>query len=440
MVIKEASSEPVVAQSATVSTQGKAKQPLSVAELLMSHRPRENSGAPSANRFGYQRTWALCHLLNLHEHTGDYVLILEFHDDILVLDDIANPKLIDFYQIKTLRNGAWTKAALVRSSEAPPNATPKRGRKKATVNAITPSAQAQASLPLPQIASKPAGSILGKLLHHIRIFDDSIVRTLNLVSNATFKLELTNLPASSDRESFFLNEAKPDELKHFEDALNKELELTSLPWPKVCFVCSSLSLLDHETHGAGVLAAFLERRQPGGKFAVQPLFRAITGEFSKRAGCEWQPSSFGELCTKKAVRRSDLDRFLEYAAERPDSEDQLKDITAALTAEEFAYRDVSDVQEGWRTYAIKLTDLSDTMMHEFAERVRAVVLELVTASGWKTLREYLNAGRDKYTERHGGLAAPLTDVLLQGALLHELKTYQIRKSSAANTKSQGKAP
>jgi hypothetical protein len=439
MVIKDASGDAVVPEGATGTTQGERKNPASVAESLMGHRPRENSGAPAANRFGYQRTWALCHLLSLHEQPGDYVLILEFHDDILVLDDVSDPKVIDFYQIKTLGKGHWTKAALVRASEDKPAAPRKGGRKKGAANANAPSTPAQPSLPL-QPTPEPAGSILGKLFHHTRIFDNAIVRSLNLVSNATFKLELTNLPTSTDRESFCLNEAKPEELKHFEKALNKELQLTSLPWPKVRFACSSLSLHDHETHGAGVLAAFLEKRQPGGRFAVQPLFRAITGEFSKRAGCEWQPSSFAELCTKKGVRRSDLERFLEYAVERPDSEEQLKEITTALTAEGFAYRDVSDAQEGWRTYAIKLTDLSDTVMHEFAERVRAVVSELATASGWKTLREYLTAGRDKYTGRYGALAAPLTEALLQGALLRELKTYQTRKSSAADTKPQGEAP
>jgi hypothetical protein len=157
MVGEDASSDAVVAEAAEGTADGQGKKPASVAERLLSHRPRETSGAPAVNRFGYQRTWALCHLLSLHEQPGDYVLILEFHDDILVLDDVSDPKLIDFYQIKTLGKGHWTKAALVRASEETPATPRKRASKKVPANANAPSPPAQLSAVVNHLPGRNGG-------------------------------------------------------------------------------------------------------------------------------------------------------------------------------------------------------------------------------------------------------------------------------------------
>ena len=45
--------------------------------------PRENAGSISSNRFDFQKDWAICKLLELHEQKTDYVLILDFQEDTL---------------------------------------------------------------------------------------------------------------------------------------------------------------------------------------------------------------------------------------------------------------------------------------------------------------------------------------------------------------------
>lgn len=401
---------------------------------LLAHRPREVSGAESANRFAYQRTWALCHLLALHEAPGDYVLILEFHDDILVLDDATDPKAADFYQVKTKSAGHWTRRELTRVPKSKPKAKVKKSKKSAKANAP---AQQNPSTAEPE---EPAPrSILGKLVEHSRVFEAS-VRSLNLISNASFKVELSASPPSTDRESFCMDAAQSTELAQFESALNAELQSQALPWSKVHFRCTSISLKEHETHATGALAEFLERRKPGGRFAVQPLYRAIAGEFARRATCEWQPSSFAELCAKKGLRRADVEGFLRHAPDRPDPEEQLRLIVATLTAEGHSYRDITALQEGWRSYDIGLTDMADTFIQEFRERVRLIVGEVASSPGWQTLAEFLQLGQTRYATSHGALVSPLTTPLLQGALLRELKNYEARKPASAGPQSQEKAP
>src|SRR5262245_8176528 len=120
-----------------------------LASALLAHKPRETSGASSANRFDYQRTWALCHALALHEGDEDYVVILEFHDDVLVLDRLSDPTRADFFQVKTKKSGTWSVSSLLHSS--------------AKKDAAAPEAQ----------------SILGRLVDHVKALRPD-VRSLNL--------------------------------------------------------------------------------------------------------------------------------------------------------------------------------------------------------------------------------------------------------------------
>ena len=42
------------------------------------------SGAMASDRFTYQHTWALCHLLELHISGQDYVVIFDHHEDVRI--------------------------------------------------------------------------------------------------------------------------------------------------------------------------------------------------------------------------------------------------------------------------------------------------------------------------------------------------------------------
>src|SRR5688500_325414 len=86
----------------------------SVLEQLLRVKPRENSGPRSANRFEFQRTWAFCLLLNLHRSSEDYAILLDFHDDVLVLDSATNPTGVDFFQIKTKKGANWSVTLLLK--------------------------------------------------------------------------------------------------------------------------------------------------------------------------------------------------------------------------------------------------------------------------------------------------------------------------------------
>ncbi|NIJ78169.1 hypothetical protein FHT08_003289 [Xanthomonas campestris] len=56
-----------------------------IADFFSAAPLAEEGGAISADRFDYQKNWALARLLTLHQGSGNYVLLCELHEDIAVL-------------------------------------------------------------------------------------------------------------------------------------------------------------------------------------------------------------------------------------------------------------------------------------------------------------------------------------------------------------------
>jgi hypothetical protein len=131
---------------------------MSLREQLAQLQPRDSAGALSADRFEYQRNWALCHLLSLHQNENDYVMTFDHHEDVTVLDCEEAPTTIRAFQIKTKQNGNWTIRSLLKQH-----------------------AGATESLP----------SILGKLCSIYQKFPSYVI-LLQVVSNAPFKLKLAS--------------------------------------------------------------------------------------------------------------------------------------------------------------------------------------------------------------------------------------------------------
>lgn len=385
-----------------------------LAEAILSHRPRETSGSTSTNRFNFQRTWALCQWLRLHESQRDYVLLMEFHDDVVVLEGSAEPLSVEFYQVKTRKDGHWSvKNLLAVSAKAAKGSHPDlfgtTGKGTAKLKGIP-------------------GSILGKLLEHCQHFLPYL-RSLNLVSNVSFKIPLANnTPPSTERDHFNLAEVAAGVRSEFTSAARTELALPSPPpWDKINFVVTGISLTEHETHGAGELAGFLERKRPGGRFPVQPLYRTLCGELSRRAANEWQPASFEDLFKKKGVCRRDLDDFLAAAGGLTDPEEQLQRATSQLSLEGLGFRDTVVVENSWRRYCIDRMNYANLVVQALRERAANVVTQVVSSPDWHTLRDFLELALAEFNRRHGPPEYPLDNNYLMGAMLYEFEIYRARQ-------------
>src|ERR1035437_9711941 len=100
----------------------------SLLDQLVQVAPREVSGSRSSNRSDYQKSWAFCLLLKLHKTGQHYLVLFDYHDDVVVLDSAANPTAMDFYQVKTKKCGNWTATLLLKrekgANDEPLNSIP----------------------------------------------------------------------------------------------------------------------------------------------------------------------------------------------------------------------------------------------------------------------------------------------------------------------------
>jgi hypothetical protein len=395
----------------------------SLAEALLARRPRETSGTSSANRFGFQRTWALCHLLHLHATEEPYVLLLEFHDDVVVLDRDTDPQSVDFFQVKTRANGHWTIKNLLKISE-PSGA--KRTRSEAPLEADPTTEPDTPTNPSPR-------SILGKLLVHCRNFSPQVGR-LCLVSNVSFNAPLANGTNSKKHESLSLADLSPDALTSVRDAMKAELAIEpEPPWEKVMLLTTGISIHEHETYGAGRLAKFLEARKPGARFAVQPLFRTICSELGRRSTNEWEPTSYEELCLKKGIRRSDFEAFLRHGDSVWNPHDELKEVKEQLRHESVDLREIMDIEAAWRKYDIERIDHSDLAVQAVREQLTIIVGLIHRSPKWRTLKDMVEEGVDTFNRRFGSPIPQFNTTYLKGALLYEFRSAKSRELSASDS-------
>lgn len=377
----------------------------------------------ASNRFGYQHTWTLCHLLRLHASDQAYVVILEYHDDVLTIDNEKSPAKVDFFQVKTRKSGHWKSSDLL-------------ARQKA---ATAQSAPAKTSKETNGILAVPE-SIVGKLMDHCRSFLTQ-VESLNIVSNATFDLPVASPPPSTDRDRICLADLDSVSLEDIKSKIGSELKCAiDLPWNKVFLMTSGINITDHDTYGAGELSKYLDKRRPGGRFAVQPLYRTLCAEVRRRADNEWQPISFEELCKKKGLRRVDLEEFLQHAERQPDPEKYLAEVRGQLLSEGLQYRSVVEIVAAWHRYSVERIDQTNIVMQEFCGRIVEAVEEAAASTAWQTLREYVAEAASIFEKKHGAITAPFDSKLMQGAILYEYKAYESRQHSPSHSESSPEEP
>ncbi len=162
------------------------EQESSIRELV-NKKPDENSGSMASNRFGYQKHWALNKLLELDKEGKDFSIILDYHEDVIVVDKSIKERNIDFYQIKSRDGATWTMSELCSSSMS---------KNENTIH-----------------------SILGKLLKHSIDFNNA--RRYYFVTNSYFPQSQFD-KKSNDRNAKEKKGPKDDELNFADFSKDKQ--------------------------------------------------------------------------------------------------------------------------------------------------------------------------------------------------------------------------
>jgi hypothetical protein len=299
-------------------------------QLLISQPPRENAGSRSSNRFAFQNDWALCHLLTLHENDADYLLVFDYHDDVLELDAEIDPSSVKFYQIKSNTTKAhWTPAQLL---------SRKSGKEG------------------------PKLSYLGKLYHHTTLFAD---RTdgLFFVSNLPLKAELSDESDSTTKARLPFKDLSSSEQTNVAAKLKKEHGLSADPsLDELCFLVTPLSVTDHQTHSLGHVTNFLSKHLVCDSVPAKAFLETLKGEIERCANWEYQPTDWKSFCEKKGISRSRMNKFLEPIEFRADWKSVSDLYVPQLEKDGWSFVSCERLRKALRSVEVELMNPDDILL------------------------------------------------------------------------------
>ncbi|TSB45571.1 DUF4297 domain-containing protein [Alkalicoccobacillus porphyridii] len=297
-------------------------------ELIINIKPREKSGSRSANRFAYQQDWVICKILELHKTNVNYLILLDYHDDVVVLNNEKEPDLMSFYQLKTKQPGTWSTTDLTRQSSG------KYGK-------------------LP--------SILGKL-YDCRLKFPNHTLSIHFVSNALFNVELNSLEEKGiDKRKICFNQLSSSEVEKVIKKIKQEFNLADNPdlIDMTFLEVSDLNVNDRETYVRGKLGVFLEELNPNGKFRVGLIYKSIFDEVKRKNNYEYDLDQFEDLIKHKSIGRSMFEHILSNVDIENKYEELWNMTERQLLAEGIPIRVRLNLRSSWDKYEIQKMDLSN---------------------------------------------------------------------------------
>lgn len=320
--------------------------------LLLNVPPREKTGGTIADRYDYQITWALCHMMELHQSGQDYLIVLEFHEDVITLDSVVNPSNIRFYQIKTRNGESWRISDLLRRKEATNGKLP---------------------------------SILGKLYQNKLNFPEHAEK-LMFVSNLPVKAK-RKTGATSAEDCLRCTDIDGPEFQKMIKSLKEEIG--SDPSLETTFLgVSDISLADHETHARGKLSRFLEHRRPNGKFRIGAIYAGLIGELRRRNNFQGALGSIEDLGAKKGFSPGALEALLKTMGVDADYTKAWEQADQRLATEHADIKRVKAIRNRWDFLEAQRTDPENLTLQQLITAVRNAV-EGATAERLIDLMEHV---------------------------------------------------
>jgi hypothetical protein len=351
--------------------------------------PREVSGSSSSNRSDFQQSWAFCLLLKLHRTGQDYLVLFDYHDDVVVLDSASNPTAMDFYQVKTKKTGNWTATLLLKREKG--------------------------------ANDKLLNSIAGKMYAN-KIAFPAAAKTLNFISNAQFSIKHKDNPNSPTVVAGFeLAELCRETLTEFSKTIQDEHELDYSPLCDIItkFSTDPLSLEAHITHATGELANYLNGIKPDGKFATAPGQRAIATAIARKTNHERTPATKDELLEAKGITRAEFEEMLSTIVSHEEERERWQDIRQTLTTEQQPFGDIHRWQVEWKKYAVERMDFSNAVLMAVQRAMKKVILDSRQDNPSRTLRELVADCLQRFDAKTQRAPTPFSRDYLTAVILFE---------------------
>ncbi len=297
-------------------------------DYLAAIPPTEYGGANAITGFAYQYSWTVCKLIELHKTADDYVVICDYHDDVVVLEGGISSEKVDFYQVKTTQKQPWTLNRLVRQ---------KKGKN-----------------------GKLLPSVIGKLFRHRENFKEN-VGNMAIVCNLPFSLSRKKGAGGND-ECFTFDALEDNDQQLIIDNIKKEFLLPALFDINISlvFVVSNLNLSDHENGTRGRLEEFLRQRYPSREqFPVYPIFQVLIDEIKRLSGYRQPCQEITELVSRKGFQRKQFEEYIVNCIQRADRRDPQRivdEVKEQLRHEGMSFVKLNQVTKNLAAYCLERID------------------------------------------------------------------------------------
>lgn len=330
---------------------------MSSVEKLANIKPKENAGPRASNRFDYQINWGLQKLLKMEEDNEDYIMILDYHDDIVICNSEKDSDYIDFYQIKTKKAGQWGIGAL--------------------------NSAANASEEDDDTSKGDGMGILSKLISHTGVFENT--RNLYFVTNSSLS---RNVFKRSDDVVRF-DQLESTAQKSFKDRVEKELGKTDDEvFDKLIFIQNQMSVGTYKQTMLGTLGQFLKD-----KFKlvtdVDAVYDTLYGELRRRNDYENEINSPEELIKHKSISHEEFSGYLKSLTLQKGFE-EIKAIILNEISEEIKFSEKHKVKENLNTIYQDLMNYENDELWNLRSSISNVMAEMGVPDDVVGLWDYAN--------------------------------------------------
>lgn len=329
---------------------------------LAARPPSDTAGARAKNRFDFQRDWILCEILDLYEAGRDFVIVCDYHDDVLVVDAAPTCDVVAFFQVKTVGARRFTLKQLLKRED---------------------------------LKNGPGSSILGKLYSHRFAFPDA-VGTTTLVSNLPPTLTAAKPPTIESRATWTVLDLLQTEQASILTSLSAELAAQGTVQldQSFAFRTTPLSVKGHQTHAIGHVTEFLERLDGQAEHPALALYRTVADEIDRRFSREGVFTDADTMVKEKGFSKTQFDGVLNrcLATSRSGVAKQIEhDVRVELTHSGYGLLRTRRVCESIRRLAILRVDSEQQRITKLSALARAF-LDQPNARDFKTLSDAMAAG------------------------------------------------
>jgi hypothetical protein len=311
---------------------------------------KERGGQHGGKGHEFQRYWALCHLLKIDTEQDDYVLLMEFIEDVAVLNAENDPTQMALYQIKKNEGSLkWSRNDL---SKAPSS------KKSESSDSTTP--------------PKNQKSILAKLYESKRRSPDGHA-SIAFVSNAPVDLQLNQDKGKSTAYQEFCADEIEDSIKtELRNSIAKELSCSEgdIELSALKFIKSPLAIDDLENHATGQVSSYLAKKFPDHSARADVFCKALYVEIKIKATATQHAGNFDELRKIRGISKRHFEFMLSETLSRKSNDKIIEDVIAALVQENVPFKLRKEINSELRRFLVDKAGGNATILASLEQEIK----------------------------------------------------------------------